>query len=125
MGDRKPTDVSPAVPPPRLLEAVHTGDCVAFVGAGFSASSLPGWADLLRELAREAPATTQQQCDALLVKNPHLEPGKPLTLRVSLATVRLGVWSKKERSPFDKKGGVQLNERMVRPWSIISGAPAD
>ena len=51
--------------------------------------------------------------DALLVKNPNLEPGKPLTLRMSLGTVRLGVWGKKERSPFGKKGGVQLYEGIV------------
>ena len=51
--------------------------------------------------------------DALLVKNPNLEPGKPLTLRMSLGAVRLGVWGKKERSPFGKKGGVQLHEGIV------------
>ena len=51
--------------------------------------------------------------DALLVKNPNLEAGNPLVLRMSLGTIRLGVWGNKERSPFGKKGGVQLDERMV------------
>ncbi len=44
--------------------------------------------------------------DALLVENPNLKPGQPLTLRVSLGTVRLGVWGKKKRSPFGKTSGV-------------------
>ncbi len=49
--------------------------------------------------------------DALLVKNPNLKPGEPLEIRPLLGTVRLGVWGKKERTPFGKKGGVQLHKR--------------
>ncbi len=51
--------------------------------------------------------------DALLVKNPNLKPGKPVTLRMSLGTIRLGVWGKKKRSPFGKTDGVQLDERIA------------
>ncbi len=51
--------------------------------------------------------------DALLIKNANLKPGQPLSLRLSLGTVRLGVWGKKKRSPFGKTGGVQLHERIV------------
>ncbi len=51
--------------------------------------------------------------DALLVENPNLKPGRPLTLRVSLGTIRLGVWGKKKRSPLGKTGGVQLHERIA------------
>lgn len=41
------------VVPPRLVSEILAGNCVAFVGAGFSAAaSLPGWKPLLREIAR-------------------------------------------------------------------------
>src|SRR3989304_478077 len=59
----------------------------------------------------EAIVFDPKVADALLVNNPNLKPGKPLLLRVSFATVRLGVWGKKERSPVAEAGGVQLNER--------------
>ena len=46
----------------RLIEAINRGDCVAFVGAGFSAAAgIPQWRELLRQLvdqmgdARQAP----------------------------------------------------------------------
>lgn len=41
------------VVPERLRSEIVSGNCVAFVGAGFSATLVPGWADLLRELAGE------------------------------------------------------------------------
>ena len=59
--------------------------------------------------------------DALLVENPNLKPGQPLTLRLSLGTVRLGVWGRKKRSPFGKAGGVQLHERMVEALELHIG----
>jgi len=37
--------------PSHLLQEIRAGNCVAFVGAGFSASVLPGWKDLLWKLA--------------------------------------------------------------------------
>lgn len=42
---------------PRLLEDIRAGNCVAFVGAGFSAAAgLPPWPELVRAIARELPA---------------------------------------------------------------------
>lgn len=41
---------------PRLLEDIRGGNCVAFVGAGFSAAAgLPPWPELVRAIARELP----------------------------------------------------------------------
>jgi CheY-like chemotaxis protein len=41
---------------PRLLEDIRAGNCVAFVGAGFSAAAgLPSWPDLVRAVARALP----------------------------------------------------------------------
>lgn len=39
--------------PERLRAEIVSGNCVAFVGAGFSATVVPGWAPLLLELARD------------------------------------------------------------------------
>ena len=42
---------------PRLLEDIRGGNCVAFVGAGFSAAAgLPAWPELVREMAAGVPA---------------------------------------------------------------------
>ncbi len=59
--------------------------------------------------------------DALLVKNPNLKPGEPLELRVTVGTVRLGIWGNKERSPFGKKGGIQLDERIAEALEFHIG----
>ena len=41
---------------PRLLADIRDGNCVAFVGAGFSAAAgLPSWPSLLRILAGALP----------------------------------------------------------------------
>jgi hypothetical protein len=41
---------------PRLLEDIRAGNCVAFVGAGFSAAAgLPPWPELVRAIALELP----------------------------------------------------------------------
>ena len=42
--------------PPALLEEIETGNCIAFVGAGFSAAgNFPTWGALLETMAHEAP----------------------------------------------------------------------
>jgi hypothetical protein len=58
----------PRIPPP-LVEAILAGDCVAFVGAGFSAAAgLPPWDRLLEDLAAAAQLTRDERArfDALL-----------------------------------------------------------
>lgn len=39
--------------PPQLRDEIVSGNCVAFVGAGFSATLLPEWPDLIRGLASD------------------------------------------------------------------------
>ena len=56
---------------PRLLEDIRAGNCVAFVGAGFSAAAgLPPWPELVRAVARGSPpaerAIHQPTIDQLL-----------------------------------------------------------
>jgi hypothetical protein len=41
--------------PPALIQAIKSGNCVAFVGAGFSApAQLPGWSDLLKRIVAKS-----------------------------------------------------------------------
>lgn len=49
------TQVSPPsfVPPTSLVESIRAGRCVAFVGAGFAAPTIPGWHGLLIRLAKK------------------------------------------------------------------------
>jgi CheY-like chemotaxis protein len=46
--------------PPALIDAVRNGDCVAFVGAGFSAPAVPTWTDLLRQMAERVEVTAHR-----------------------------------------------------------------
>ena len=46
------------VPTPLITE-IHAGNCVAFVGAGFSATVIPPWGKLLSELARSSTTDIQ------------------------------------------------------------------
>ena len=44
--------------PDALIGEIHDGNCVAFVGAGFSASVIPPWGKLLNDLAVRSSAAT-------------------------------------------------------------------
>lgn len=46
---------SPPPIPSSLIASIREGNCVAFVGAGFSAPALPTWRELLTELAKKPP----------------------------------------------------------------------
>jgi CheY-like chemotaxis protein len=52
--------------PQGLLEAIQAGECVAFVGAGFSACAVPPWTKLLRALAAHLPADSRAEFEELL-----------------------------------------------------------
>jgi hypothetical protein len=53
--------------PDDLKRAILAGECVAFVGAGFSAAAVPGWADLLRDLAQELEPTANRDLSLKLL----------------------------------------------------------
>ncbi len=40
--------------PKHLIRSINRGECIAFVGAGFSAEAVPSWADLLRRISEAA-----------------------------------------------------------------------
>src|SRR5690606_18841177 len=53
--------------PRHLSEEIVAGNCVAFVGAGFSAAArLPAWTELLRELAGEVGESLRRAIEGAL-----------------------------------------------------------
>ena len=54
--------------PPHLIEEILQGNCVAFVGAGFSAPAVPNWDDLLSGIAADSKvsACTEERVKKLL-----------------------------------------------------------
>jgi hypothetical protein len=52
--------------PEPLVQSIRAGECVAFVGAGFSAAAVPGWASLLRKVAEQASRPTREEVLAVL-----------------------------------------------------------
>jgi hypothetical protein len=54
----------------RLVAEIRRGNCVAFIGAGFSAPSVQGWVPLLQSLASSAGPGTHEQVVRLTDSNP-------------------------------------------------------
>lgn len=69
-------DFEPHIPP-GLIASIRAGECVAFVGAGFSApAGFPMWSDLLRRIASAASADGRLAAELAatvdeLVSGPH------------------------------------------------------
>lgn len=60
--------------PPELASEIVAGNCVAFIGAGFSgAAKLPDWRGLLSGLAQEAGPELSVRVDAILGSDPSAE----------------------------------------------------
>src|SRR5690606_11845603 len=57
---RMPTRMSDIEISDRLVDDIIAGDCVAFVGAGFTAPVLPEWRQLLVDLAAETDQATAE-----------------------------------------------------------------
>ena len=54
--------------PHRLVDEIAEGRCVAFVGAGFVMPTVPGWVDLLADLATLTPPETNALVDELYIR---------------------------------------------------------
>jgi CheY-like chemotaxis protein len=54
-------DLTAPNPPAALVRDIELGECVAFVGAGFSAAAVPAWQQLLEELAAGVSETTRDK----------------------------------------------------------------
>ncbi len=52
--------------PEKLIQDILAGQCIAFVGAGFSASAYPDWPTLLKDLANRSPKKDGAQVGRIL-----------------------------------------------------------
>jgi len=79
---------------PRLLESIEQGDCVAFVGAGFSApAKLPQWRQLLRLLSKGLPKESDspsRQLVAELLRKRRAGTNRELEMAAQLLFDELG-----------------------------------
>ena len=70
--------------PPHLVDEITAGNCVAFVGAGFSALSVPPWKELIRRIA-DAGALDPEPSDAVQAL---LDEDKPNSLEAAAQIVQ-------------------------------------
>jgi hypothetical protein len=69
----------------RLMDAIREGNCVAFVGAGFSAAAgLPQWKQLIRDLAGDATLGARERERELVLSLLTTDPG-PSTRELEMA----------------------------------------
>ena len=64
--------------PDTLVKEIRSGNCVAFVGAGFSAPAVPPWDDLLKRICEEGPvceSTRKRVTDLLEQSNRESQRG--------------------------------------------------
>jgi hypothetical protein len=79
---------------PRLLASIHDGNCVAFVGAGFSAAAgLPPWKDLIRAIADALPPGSggeEQELVRSLIDDRRVRSSRELEMAAQLLFDALG-----------------------------------
>ena len=89
---------------PRLMDAIREGNCVAFVGAGFSAAAgLPQWRQLIRDLAGDATLGARERERELVLSLLDAHPG-PSTRELEMAAQLL----------FDALGEKTFCERLAQ-----------
>lgn len=109
--------------PAQLQNEIVSGNCVAFVGAGFSATLVPGWAPLLRALAGDlgqeamvgrvlGPAERAPRSDALEAAAQMLRDADPERFMVALRA-RLGGEALR----------AQVQGRMARRLELLRSIP--
>ncbi|HLT36165.1 MAG TPA: SIR2 family protein [Enhygromyxa sp.] len=108
--------------PRHLSEEIVAGNCVAFVGAGFSAAArLPAWTELLRELAGEVGESLRRAIEGALDRDTGAD-GRYLAAQLledGLGRARL-VERLRERLVVPRE---QLGPTMVRRLQILRRIP--
>jgi CheY-like chemotaxis protein len=89
--------------PPHLIDEIRAGNCVAFVGAGFSAAGVPAWSDLLTNIASVGvPDETRQRVAELLS-----EPRTALDYEAAAQALRDAL----DKEPFDRRVAEEVARR--------------
>ncbi|MCJ7782150.1 MAG: SIR2 family protein [Acidimicrobiia bacterium] len=106
--------------PKHLVKEIHAGNCVAFVGAGFSAAGVPAWAELLSAIAASgfSDRTRQRVADLLA------EPRTALDYEAAAQALRDEVG----QDDFDLRvaarvGRPDTGEIMNRRLALLRGIP--
>ena len=108
--------------PSRLVNEIRAGNCVAFVGAGFSAAAVPGWVNLLRALADTPGVSADDR--ALIGRLISGEPpvSKDLEAAAQILRDRIGP----EGFPDALRSAMPrppLNDQMHRRLDLLRGIP--
>ncbi len=97
--------------PQALADAILEGDCVAFVGAGFSWGPVPGWGELLRRIGGEVPGVSRL-----------LESGTATSLEIAGQLIQDGLGAEAfERALHEVVGSIDVNEPRLaarRRWLL-------
>lgn len=103
-----------------LIREIEAGNCVAFVGAGFSAPVVPLWKDLLQQLAAapELAPTTRSRVERLVAQ------GKAKDLEAAAQILRDQVGGDAfARHLHEIVGTPTLDERMHERIRLLEGIP--
>ena len=104
--------------PDRLVDDIVAGDCVAFVGAGFTAPVLPEWRLLLVELAEEADEHTAEGVRRFV------ESGTNRDLGAAAQTLRDRLGDERFFSAMQERlADPPLNDVMRRRLRLLHGIP--
>lgn len=111
---------------PRLMASIHEGNCVAFVGAGFSAAAgLPQWKDLIRSIAGNVPAgagAPEHELVRSLLDDQRVRSSRELEMAAQLLFDALGgdVFSERLAAALDRKS---LSPQMQLRLKHLRGIP--
>jgi SIR2-like domain len=106
--------------PPPLTSAIRNGNCVAMVGAGFSAPVVPQWGDLLTNLADSGTLdeSTSERVTSLI------ESGTGRDLEAAAQTLRDAMGENAFNAAMrDRLGDPPMNDVMHRRLELLRGIP--
>ncbi len=115
--------MSTPVIPAELVRSIRDGNCVAFVGAGFSAPAVPGWSDLLERMAKRLPNGGGEDLIQWLARGKSPEPRLPsqdLEAIAGLLSARVGsparldeLVQKVVRAPAEESDVQKVDQRVA------------
>lgn len=111
--------------PSELVEEIKAGKCVAFVGAGFSAAAgMPGWSQLLRDMARAGTPGRPAAIEALdeLLSNPRAR-SRDLEMAAQVLQDELGEETYRARLKEGLSRLDSIPEPMARRIAHLTGIP--
>jgi len=111
--------------PQGLVESIQSGQCVAFVGAGFSAEVVPGWAALLRGVTGRLKAEPGTAPDLLVRVEQLLSKADPTARELEAAAQLLmdAAGNRFAEQIHAEISSVRATPRMKRRVELLRGIP--